>query len=65
MSELVPYQSSGSIVQNARKPSFRRSWPTPGEHAARRFLEFFAGNDSQQKHPRRLLQRRPAVFRLV
>lgn len=42
MSELVPYQPSRSIVQNAADSVLPALIADAGEHAARRFLEFFA-----------------------
>jgi integrase/recombinase XerD len=42
MSELVPYQPSGSITQTGAEAAVPALVADAGEHAARRFLEFFA-----------------------
>jgi hypothetical protein len=42
MSELVPYQPSGLITQTAASAAVPALVTDAGEHAARRFLEFFA-----------------------
>ena len=42
MSELVPYQPSGSIVENAANAAVPALVADAGDDAARRFLEFFA-----------------------
>jgi site-specific recombinase XerD len=42
MSELVPYKPSGSITQTAASSAVPALVADAGEHAARRFLEFFA-----------------------
>jgi hypothetical protein len=42
MSELVPFQPSGSLAANAAETVVPALVADAGEHAARRFLEFFA-----------------------
>jgi site-specific recombinase XerD len=42
MSELVPYQSRGSLAANAADAVIPALVALAGENAARRFLEFFA-----------------------
>ena len=42
MSELVPYQQPGSLAANAANAVIPALVAIAGEHAARRFLEFFA-----------------------
>src|SRR5689334_4669232 len=42
MSELVPYKAHGSLAANAAETIVPALVADAGEHAARRFLEFFA-----------------------
>jgi site-specific recombinase XerD len=44
MSELVPYQPSGSITENAANGAVPALVAGAGDDAARRFLEFFAAS---------------------